>query len=199
MTTGSKSPLRHALDRPTLRRMAGARSYARGEEYFASERVRSLAERGATLAAKVLGTREYRVKLWVKHGEFDYSCTCPVGADGEFCKHCVAVGLAWLDRGHPEKSKQKKTRSAESPGARRRNSSPDGPRLSRLHAPPPRRLAKRRSPRRAERTVGRTLPGAPRGKLARQVSRSKPSPVRAGASCGFRFPTRRRSPGSLER
>jgi uncharacterized Zn finger protein len=23
--------------------------------------------------------------------------TCPVGADGEFCKHCVAVGLAWLE------------------------------------------------------------------------------------------------------
>jgi uncharacterized Zn finger protein len=27
----------------------------------------------------------------------DYSCDCPLGVDGAFCKHCVAVGLAWLE------------------------------------------------------------------------------------------------------
>ena len=26
------------------------------------------------------------------------SCTCPVGREGLFCKHCVAVGLVWLER-----------------------------------------------------------------------------------------------------
>lgn len=28
----------------------------------------------------------------------DYSCDCPVGSDGAFCKHCVAAALAWLNR-----------------------------------------------------------------------------------------------------
>lgn len=27
-----------------------------------------------------------------------WSCTCPVGDDGECCKHCVAVGLVWLEQ-----------------------------------------------------------------------------------------------------
>lgn len=90
--------------------MAGARSYARGEEYFARGHVRSLAAHEGTITAKVRGTREYRVELWVERGEFDYSCTCPVGADGEFCKHCVAVALAWLDEAHAEAGKPKKAR-----------------------------------------------------------------------------------------
>ena len=34
-----------------------------------------------------------------KDGEFDFSCTCPVGVGGAFCKHCVAVGLARLAQG----------------------------------------------------------------------------------------------------
>jgi len=110
MNTGNKNPLRHGLNLPALRRMAGARSYARGEDYFARERVRSLAGHDGTITAKVRGTREYRVKLWVERGELDYSCTCPVGADGEFCKHCVAVGLAWLNEAHPQVDRSKKAR-----------------------------------------------------------------------------------------
>lgn len=41
MTTGNNNPLRHALARPALRRIAGAHTFARGEEYFARERGRS--------------------------------------------------------------------------------------------------------------------------------------------------------------
>lgn len=112
MTSGNKNPLRRALDRAALRRLAGARSYARGEEYFARGQVRSLAEHDGTLTAKVRGTREYRVRLWVEAGDLDYSCSCPVGADGEFCKHCVAVGLAWLNEAHPPEGKPKKAKPA---------------------------------------------------------------------------------------
>ena len=82
-----------------MRRIAGARSFERGEDYFASGQVRALAEHEEAITAKVLGTREYRVKLWVEDGDLEFSCTCPVGTDGAFCKHCVAVGLAWLERG----------------------------------------------------------------------------------------------------
>lgn len=98
--TGSSSfspPDRHAL-----RRMAGERSFQRGEAYFAGGQVVSLTEHEGTVTAKVEGTRAYRVKLWPEDGEPGFSCTCPVGQDGAFCKHCVAVGLAWLQQADPK-------------------------------------------------------------------------------------------------
>jgi uncharacterized Zn finger protein len=47
----------------------------------------------------VQGTQRYRVRLDLAGGALAGSCTCPVGRDGAFCKHCVAVGLAWLEQG----------------------------------------------------------------------------------------------------
>ncbi len=88
--------------------MAGARSFERGEDYFANGQVGSLAEHEGTITAKVQGARSYRVKLWIEDGEVGYSCTCPMGSDGVFCKYCVAVGLAWLDQGRPDKTPSKK-------------------------------------------------------------------------------------------
>jgi uncharacterized Zn finger protein len=96
------------LDRRTLRRMAGARSFERGENYFANGQVGSVAEHEGTITAKVRGIRPYRVKLWVEGDELEYSCTCPVGADGAFCKHCVAVGLARLEQGQTQKAPGRK-------------------------------------------------------------------------------------------
>jgi uncharacterized Zn finger protein len=79
--------------------MAGTRSFERGEDYFGNRQVVAIAEHNGTITAKVQGTQLYRVKLWIDKGELEYSCTCPVGEDGEFCKHCVAVGLTWLEGG----------------------------------------------------------------------------------------------------
>src|SRR3989304_10213572 len=84
-------------DRRGLRGVAGGRSFERGEEFFTDGQVGAVVEHQGTIAAKVQGTRPYRVKLWVENGEMGFSCTCPVGADGAFCKHCVAVGLTWID------------------------------------------------------------------------------------------------------
>jgi uncharacterized Zn finger protein len=95
------SNLESVLDRRSLRRMAGARSFERGEEYFADGQVGALVEHQGTIVAKVQGTRLYRVKLWCGNGELGFLCTCPVGADGAFCKHCVAAGLAWIEGRHP--------------------------------------------------------------------------------------------------
>lgn len=95
------SNLESVLDRRSLRRMAGARSFERGEEYFADGQVGALVEHQGTIAAKVQGTRPYRVKLWVENGELGFLCTCPVGADGAFCKHCVAAGLTWIEGRNP--------------------------------------------------------------------------------------------------
>lgn len=106
------SPLRKIIDHQTLRRMAGAQSFERGESYFLDGRVRNLAEDRGKIAAEVRGTQVYRVALWAEEGDLDYSCSCPLGHDGVFCKHCVAVGLAWLD---PAGAKPKKAPKREKP------------------------------------------------------------------------------------
>jgi len=103
VTPVGKNTLDSLLNRRTLRRIAGKRSFERGEDYFASGQVGSLERHGSATTARVQGTRPYRVKLWVDDGELEYSCTCPVAADGAFCKHCVAVGLAWAGEGQTEK------------------------------------------------------------------------------------------------
>jgi uncharacterized Zn finger protein len=88
--------LKDVLTRDTLCELAGARSFERGEDYFESGQVITLVEHRGKLTAVVQGTEDYRVELSVRGGELNYDCTCPVGGDGAFCKHCVATGLAWL-------------------------------------------------------------------------------------------------------
>ncbi len=86
------------LNEASLEELAGRRAFERGEDYFADGLVDALREANGVIAARVHGTSDYRVKLWAEHEELAYECNCPVGQGGEFCKHCVAVGLAWLDR-----------------------------------------------------------------------------------------------------
>ena len=47
--------------------------------------------------ATVRGSAPYKVHLGVENGEPVFSCTCPVGADGNFCKHAVALALVATD------------------------------------------------------------------------------------------------------
>ena len=91
------SELKRVLTREMLRRLAGPKSFERGEDYFAFGQVTSLVEHAGKLTATVQGTDEYRVTLFAKGDTLASDCTCPMGADGAFCKHSVAVGLAWLD------------------------------------------------------------------------------------------------------
>lgn len=83
------------LTHDVLLGLAGERSFGRGEEYHRGGHVHGLVEHEGILAARVLGTHEYRVKLRADADELRYSCACPLGVDGVSCKHCVAVGLAW--------------------------------------------------------------------------------------------------------
>jgi uncharacterized Zn finger protein len=46
-----------------LRQPAGARSFERGEDYFAAGQVTSLVEHAGKLTATVQGTEDYRVKI----------------------------------------------------------------------------------------------------------------------------------------
>jgi uncharacterized Zn finger protein len=87
------------LNTGLLLRLAGERSYKRGEAYFDEERVCALVRFAGMLAATVEGTEDYRVKLWAEGNSLGYSCDCPFADEGNFCKHCVAVGLAWIAEG----------------------------------------------------------------------------------------------------
>ena len=93
--------LESVLNRDAIRELAGSRSWGRGLDYFERGAVQSLIEDRGKITAKVIGTRPYQVKLWAEEDELAYSCSCPVGVDGAFCKHCVAVGLAWLNKDKP--------------------------------------------------------------------------------------------------
>ena len=86
------------LTREALRRLAGQRSFKRGEEYAATGAVGSLQWDESSIRAGVQGAERYRVRLELAGDSLTGFCTCPVGHDGLFCKHCVAVGLAWLAR-----------------------------------------------------------------------------------------------------
>ena len=93
------------LEKLTIRKfrsLAGDLWFARGEAYLEQGRVRDLTEHQGKITATVTGTREYLVGLWTKGGEIVFSCTCPLGDDEQFCKHCVAVGLAWIADGEEQ-------------------------------------------------------------------------------------------------
>jgi len=94
------------LNDAVIRRLGGEQSYQRGVDYFSHGHVESLEERRGGIRALVRGTQDYTVDLSAVDGALDYSCDCPVGSDGDFCKHCVATALAWLNRDtKPAKSK----------------------------------------------------------------------------------------------
>ena len=82
--------------------LAGPRSYARGVGYHDDGRVEIDSQMDGRVEALVRGTVPYRVALWVQGRTVDWSCTCPMGEDREFCKHCVAVALA-LQQGDERK------------------------------------------------------------------------------------------------
>lgn len=95
--------LADALTLKRVRDLAGSKSFARGLAYFHDGAVGLLEIRDDQVKARVQGMHTYRVKLAaLRGGELDYDCTCPVGADGEFCKHAVAVALSWLENSGEE-------------------------------------------------------------------------------------------------
>ncbi len=86
------------ISRASLEGLAGPAAFRRGEEYVAVGAVGRLRITGDRVAAKVEGTTTYRVELRDDDGALAFDCSCPRAADGYFCKHAVALGLAWLDQ-----------------------------------------------------------------------------------------------------
>lgn len=76
--------------------MAGERYFERGADYYARGKVTGFQDWGDSVEATVLGTEEYTVALCIESDRLAYDCDCPLGLEEEFCKHCVAVGLYWI-------------------------------------------------------------------------------------------------------
>ena len=91
-----KTALLELVSPSALNILAGSKAFQLGREYFDEGAVRNLSVTTDTVRARVEGTASYRVVLRAESGELSFDCSCPRAGDGYFCKHCVAVGLAWL-------------------------------------------------------------------------------------------------------
>ncbi|MFQ6036169.1 MAG: SWIM zinc finger domain-containing protein [Sedimentisphaerales bacterium] len=106
------------ITKAQLKELTDSRSWQRGVDYHQCGNVLSLLEDKDVVVGKVSGTRNYKVKLWVEDGELDGSCDCPMGDAGVFCKHCVAVGLTYLEGGvksAPQGKSSKQSRTDSEP------------------------------------------------------------------------------------
>jgi uncharacterized Zn finger protein len=88
--------LNNLLSTQQLKDYAGYRSFERGQQYFKQGQVTVISTNDSKISANVSGTRIYQTSLWLKGRHLESSCTCEAFEDDGFCKHCVAVGLAWL-------------------------------------------------------------------------------------------------------
>jgi uncharacterized Zn finger protein len=80
-----------------LRHLAGNRSFERGVDYL--DLVTDLDVAANEITATVRGSYDYAVLLETGSGRLSGDCSCPYGQEGNFCKHCVAVGLVVLRAG----------------------------------------------------------------------------------------------------
>ncbi|UEP34482.1 SWIM zinc finger family protein [Burkholderia ambifaria] len=86
-----------------IRTLADAKSFERGRAYYRDGAVSRLTERAGELSATVRGTYRYHVEFAIGDDHtLHHACNCPVGDDGAFCKHAVAVALSWLENSGEE-------------------------------------------------------------------------------------------------
>lgn len=88
-------PLANILHRETLEALVGKKTFERGEAYFKEGRVEKMARAKGVLTAQVKGSTTYEVRIWASPEGLAYKCQCPFGSEGMFCKHAIAVALAW--------------------------------------------------------------------------------------------------------
>jgi uncharacterized Zn finger protein len=89
-------PIANILHQETIRRLSGDGAFERGKAYFLEGRVVDIQRKEGTVLAKVRGTETYDVRIWMKDDSLAYACVCPQGQEQAFCKHAVALALAFL-------------------------------------------------------------------------------------------------------
>lgn len=88
-----------AISPDSLRSLGSDTSYERGMKYANDGRVGTVSQQGATVRATVAGREPYGVRLVLDGDALAGHCSCPMGAEGEFCKHCVALAIVWSAQG----------------------------------------------------------------------------------------------------
>ena len=83
------------LSESVIATLAGEAAYRRGLEYYNDGRVEQLSINDTQISANVEGQQRYQVSLNHTAKMFDGSCDCPASDNFDFCKHCVAVSLAY--------------------------------------------------------------------------------------------------------
>lgn len=82
--------------------LADPGSFLRGAGYQRGGRVEIGDRHGDAVTAVVRGSMPYQVELR-RSPKLTWSCNCPVGEEGTFCKHCVAVALEEAGPDHQTK------------------------------------------------------------------------------------------------
>jgi len=81
------------LNDQSLARLAGYMGFERGRSYSFENRVHLINVSSERIDAKVQGNLIYDVSIWINGNQLSFSCSCPVGQGGFFCKHLVATAL----------------------------------------------------------------------------------------------------------
>jgi uncharacterized Zn finger protein len=96
-----------------IEQLADPRSFTRGLAYERDGHVQIESHESDHVRAIVRGSMPYLVEMRRKDDTISWSCTCPMGEDGDFCKHCVAVGLAVAVEAAESKPSRKELRRDE--------------------------------------------------------------------------------------
>ena len=90
-----------------LVKLAGERSFERGEDYYHRGAVEALSIRDEQITAEVRGGEEYVVQLVYNQHGLQGSCDCPASDGIRFCKHCVAAAMLLRDElANPEAARK---------------------------------------------------------------------------------------------
>lgn len=75
--------------------LAGEAAFGRGVDYYRQGMVLGWHKKGTTITAEVEGSELYHLTLILGKRGLDGGCDCPASEGIDFCKHCVAVALAY--------------------------------------------------------------------------------------------------------
>lgn len=91
MTFSSKN-----LNESSIKALAGDAVFQRGYVYLNEGRVSLISQNKTSTELRVDGSETYLVKLKHTSKQFEATCQCPAAQGFDFCKHCVAGSLFYL-------------------------------------------------------------------------------------------------------